>query len=304
MRADEMLERYVREVASQLPVRMRSDVTLELASLLREDLQAKADAAGRAPDDKLALEVLQAFGHPRDIAARYHPRSAIIDPDDTRSFLWAVIIGAAVLVALSLPNALLAPGKSRDLGSILVWWFGAVALIFMVKGWVRRRWPRARRWNPDKHDPDRVSRVGMVALIVLIGVGIAAYAEPQRIFAWVTGGIRLPSSLDWDPGFRSLRLPWLFAVWIGQAVMLAVLAVRGRWNAPLRRAEMVLAVAVVAMLTWYCADGPVMVDHASDQVAKAFMLMIALILLIDIGVKIHRQVGHLSPGRLRSALNG
>jgi hypothetical protein len=298
-----MLERYVREVASQLPVRMRSDVTLELASLLREDLQAKAEAAGRAPDDQLALEVLQAFGHPRDIAARYHPRSAIIDPNDTRSFLWAVLIGSAVLVALSVPDALLAPGKSRDLGSILVWWFGVVALFFTVKGWLLRRWPRARRWSPDRNDPDRVSRVGMIALIVLIGVGIAAYSEPQRLFAWLAGW-HLPSSLDYDPGFRSLRLPWLFAVWIGQAVMLAVLAFRGRWNAPLRRAEMVLAVAVVALLTWFCADGPVMAEHVSDQFAKAFMLMIALILLIEISVKIYRQVGHLSAGKLRSALNG
>ena len=85
MLAEDVLERYVREVAGRLPVRMRTDVSLELASLLRDDLRARAEAAGRPPDEGLATDVIEAYGDPRDVAARYNPRGAIIDPSDTRS---------------------------------------------------------------------------------------------------------------------------------------------------------------------------------------------------------------------------
>src|SRR5262245_27457492 len=160
MRVEELLESYVREVAGQLPVRMRSDVSLELASLLREDLQARAEAAGRAPDEAMVVDVLKAFGPPREVATRYRPTPALIDPSETRNFLMTVIVGSAILVALSVPTAILTPAKHRDVGAALVWWTGLAAAYFVWKGWMRRRNPAKHTWMPGRRDPDRVSRGG------------------------------------------------------------------------------------------------------------------------------------------------
>src|ERR1041385_7697082 len=169
VRAEQVLERYVREVVEQLPVRMRADVALELASLLHEDLWARVDAAGASPrgalveaagsspSEPLAIEVMQAFGHPRDVANRYHQRWAIIDPSDTRNFILTVVIGCAMIVAASVPTALLSPAKPNAVGTFLLWWVGVSTLAFGIKSWARRKWPERHRWTPN--DPDRANRV-------------------------------------------------------------------------------------------------------------------------------------------------
>jgi hypothetical protein len=296
MLAEEVLRRYVREVTGQLPIRMRSDVGLELTTLLREEMQARAEDSDRAPDETLALAVLESYGHPREVAHRYHPRWTIIDPADTRSFILSVIVGFAVLIAMSVPTALLTPAKLADRGLILVVWIGLVTLFFGIRSWARHRWPNQHAWNP-RRDPDRVNRLAMVLLIAVIGITIALFAEPQQIFAWLTGGKQLAASLSYDPAFRSLRLPWLFAVWIVQAVMLAALAVRGRWNPMLRRVSMAANVAFVVLFAWYRADGPVMADPVPNQTVKAFMAMIALLLLIDLGVRLYQGAGRISDAK-------
>jgi hypothetical protein len=291
VRADDVIDRYVKEVAGHLPIKLRADVSMEITSLLRDDLDAKAAAAGRAADPMLASEVVEAYGDPREVANRYHPRWAIIDPVDTRGFFMAVIIGFIVLVVMSVPTALLTPEKVRDYGTILMWWTGLVTAFYAVKSWHRRRWPKKYRWNPNR-DPDRVTRVGLVAIILGIGISIALFAEPQRMFAWLTGGWRLASSFDYDPMFRAGRLPWLFGVWIGHALVLAIVAVRGRWNPLLRRIQLLLTAAIVVLFAWYRADGPVMAESVPNATVKAFMAMIALLLLVDIALRLYRQAGH------------
>jgi len=303
MRVEDMLEQYVREVAGQLPVKMRSDVALELASLLREDLHARAEAAGRAPDEALARDVLQAFGNPYEVAARYHPKGALIDPSDTRNVVMTVVVGGALLLAATIPTALLAPAKLHAPETYLVWWIGAVVLFYACKAWARRRWPKQRGWTPGARDPDRVSRIGIVAIILSIGLSIAIFGAPEQSFAWLTKGRHLTGSLAYDPQFRALRLPWLFGIWAGQAVMLAMIAWRGRWTPALRRVDMVLTASIVVLFLWWRADGPVMVEPVANVTAKAYMAMIATFLVIELAVRIYRQAGQVSADELQATLN-
>jgi hypothetical protein len=301
MRVEEVLERYVREVANQLPIRMRSDVALELASLLREELRAKAETLGVEPDARLAAEVARDFGHPNEVAARYHPRWAIIDPSDTHNFLMAVIVGGAVVFALSAPAALLSTAKARGPEASLLWWIGVVAVFFAFRSWRRWRAPEKFRWRL-KRDPDQVSRMGMIALIVLIGIAMEIYSDPERTFAMLTGNGQLGAWLRYDPVFRAERMPWLFVVWIGQAAMLAVLAIRGRWTPLLRQVEIAISVLTIVLIAWF-RSGAVMADATADQTAKAFMAMIGLFLLIEVAVKIYRRAGQVDPRQLREALS-
>ena len=60
-----------------------------------------------SPDVAQALFLVRGFGHPGEVAARYQPVWAIIDPGDARSFLRVAIIGAGVwrmAVATFLPQ--------------------------------------------------------------------------------------------------------------------------------------------------------------------------------------------------------
>ena len=86
----------------RLPRAQRNDVAFELRALLHEELQGKAEDAGRAVDAAMALEFLRAFGRPADVAARYRPTLTIIDPSDGRRFLFATIVGLALIWSLGL----------------------------------------------------------------------------------------------------------------------------------------------------------------------------------------------------------
>ena len=94
MSATEVIETYIDDTVRLLPRRQRDDVARELRSLLIEELHARARESGRPPDESLALSLVRGYGQPNEVAARYRPPWAIIDPADSTSFMRAAIIGA------------------------------------------------------------------------------------------------------------------------------------------------------------------------------------------------------------------
>lgn len=294
-RVDEMLATYVHRVAAELPIRMRSRVSLELASLLRQDLRASAEAAGRAPDEALALGVITAFGHPREVADRYLPEGA----GGTSSLTLSAILGGVILLAAG--TALLDRGTASGPAAFPLWWLGPAVVLFSLKNWLSQR-------RPDPHWAsggfDRVSRGSMIALVLAIAVSIILFGEGPHIFSWLTGGKPLAASLRFDSGFRSSRMPWLFGVWIGQAIMITVVAIRGSWSLRLQRIHLALGATIVALLAWYHAGGPVMAQPTSDATVKMGIAIIASFLLLDVAVRFYRNAGQVSGARLRAALNG
>ena len=97
MNANDVIESYVTEVALQLPRKQRNDVAFELRALINEELQGKAEESGRSVDAAMAIEFLQAFGRPEEVAARYRPALTIIDPADGHRFLRLTVIGMAII---------------------------------------------------------------------------------------------------------------------------------------------------------------------------------------------------------------
>ena len=119
-----VVEAYVSDVASRLPRARRNDVALELQALLGEELQGKADAAGRAADEAMAIELVHAFGAPDDVADRYRPAGFTIVPA-TRSTKFAAIAfgGVALQWLITLPAALLeTPEPGREFVALGGWW--------------------------------------------------------------------------------------------------------------------------------------------------------------------------------------
>ncbi len=113
MNINDVMESYVRDVARYLPRGKRNDVAFELRALLGDELAAKAQAAGRAPDKAMVMELLKGFGRPAEVAGRYFQRSAVIDPTDTHHFLiWslAAAVTVSVLSKMSLSGAINSSG--------------------------------------------------------------------------------------------------------------------------------------------------------------------------------------------------
>jgi hypothetical protein len=194
MTADQVIESYVRDVAHYLPRAKRDDLAFELRELLRDEMAAKATAAGRAADRDMALELLARFGRPAEAASRYHPRAPLIDPADNHNFLIWVAAGAVVLSA----------GRPSD-GIVPLQWVGVVFVWFAIAAWVRRRRPAGQlHWRPR---PQRLPEVASQPATLLAGVAtlvfpFAMYLAPQEWWEAASLGRSVGSGLVLTEEFR------------------------------------------------------------------------------------------------------
>jgi hypothetical protein len=266
MEPQRIIEIYVEEVVSHVPRRQRKDIAAELRTLISDGLNAKVAAAGRACDEAMTVDFLRSFGRPIEVAARYHEPPTIIDPADSRDFLIAAAIGVAVLWQTTL----------------ILSWLGAMVLFFGLRTWLRRRRPTSSPWNPG--DPDRVSRIRLLARVVVIGLGILCLAAPHWVYAELSGGGLLPARLTYEPEFYRERLPWLLAVAILVALLCLVVSSQGSWRPITRYIDTALTTATVGVLIWFRNDGSIFRSPVVDRTMKfgiewaIFLLMIALVI--------------------------
>jgi hypothetical protein len=299
-----MIESYVEDVARRVPRAERNDVAIELRTLLGEELQARAAAAARAPDEAMAVDLLSRFGRPDEVAELYGPPGlVIIKPAAGRAFAWTALIGVAVQWALTLPAAFArapsVPGGD-PLTLLARWWltWGVGAFWFpgfMVVGavfaaWVGERWPRPATWAPRRViDRDRVNRP-------LLGLGLVAWAAYMVLLALEPALLtRLPqpvaAAFTFDDGFLAWRGPWLFPIWGAQLVLCAAVLVRGRWRRRTRELNALASAALCALLAWFVAAGPIFRAKPTDDLTKALLCAVVLVTLISLGVTLYRQVG-------------
>lgn len=254
MTAGDVIESYVRDVAGYLPRKKRNDVAFELRALLEDELAAKAAAQGRAPDREMVMELLSGFGRPAEAAARYHPRSPLIDPADNHNFIIWAIVGALLFSKLDSQNRF-----------AHLQWIGVVFLCFAFMAWLRRRRPSKRlHWRPRRGPyPEVVSR----PLLILPGLAtlvfpFAQYLAPQtwwKIATFGTGdasGLALTDAFlqSWQRGATLAALALVIA-------MYAVAAVQGGWRQGSRCTLMTANLVVGGMLGAHAAPMVTLIER-------------------------------------------
>lgn len=314
MNANEVIESYVTDVAARLPRKQRNDVAFELRLLLKEELQAKADAAGRDADGAMAIDLLRDFGRPADVAARYRPTLTIIDPADGHRFLQAAVIGLAVIWCMGLLAHLRDPIQSGwDVLSLLgqwwggtvipsLWWPGVLVVGFGIASWARRRWPRTAEWKPRTADSIHGGRATMALGLCGMLFGLYVIVDPRWVLDFFWHGQAAPAAyeaLTYTDAFLRRQGPVLFAL-IALNIPLAIaMIMSGRRSAIMQRIEMGLSLLTCAATIWTIADGPIFMSPNSDQTAKLFMTLIAALALIDTGRKLYRRVKPTPDGQIQ-----
>lgn len=305
MNANDVIEAYVTDVAVQLPRKLRNDVALELRELLNEQLQGKAEDAGRAADAALATELVQAFGHPDVVAARYRPALTIIDPADGQGFLRWTVVGVAVIWVLGLLDCILHPTapNSGALGVAGQWWFsvaipslwwpGMLVVGFALAARSRRRRPQGATWQP--RDPDALQGGRATKALALVGVvcGVLLLMFPHWILDFFWGGRAAPAAyqaLTYSETFLQLQAPLLLGLLLLNIPIFLAVIVKGHWTETMRRIETALSVVLCAAMAWTIFDGPIFLTTASDQTAKFCLAMILLAILVGAAIQRHRGV--------------
>lgn len=305
MNASEILTCYVADVARELPRRMRNDVAFELQALLQEELAAKAEDTGRAPDAALAMELLQAFGAPSEVAQRYQPALTLIDPVDGPRFLRATWIGLGVIWGLGLLAQFRTPSPSGwDLLRILQGWWGGVVLPsfwwpgvlvagFGLAAWARRRWPRESAWKPRAEDRLAAGRVAQAFGLLGILAGVWVLSAPGDRLMQLSQGAMHPAVREifaYTDAFRTQLLPWLLLV-LGLHLPLGLAAlVQGRRSALVRGLSVGVDALAAAVMLLALARGPVFQAQPPDRAFRAALLATLVYFAVHYGLRLLRQV--------------
>lgn len=290
-RIDALIDAYVGDVVKRLPGRQRNDVGFELKALLRDELRGRAGDAGRLPDEAMTLDLLRGFGHPDEVAARYHPPGVpIIPPQHTRAFAWATGIGIAVQWAATLPmvagSGLYNWGgawwTSYGLGAF--WWPGFLVTTMMIAAFVRRRWPAATEtWSPRTIDRDHVNRPLFAVGLAMSLLGVALWVTLAWWAITNAGKNVIADVFQFDAVFLALRAPVVLIYWGVAISLMVIVIVEGRWRSLTRRLNLGLMFACAAMLGWIALAGPVFVQPRADETTRGILALMAILLALQGG---------------------
>jgi len=298
MSPEDILEAYVNDVAKRLPRSKRNDVALELRALLREELQDRAESAGRPADEAMALELARSFGAPEDVAERYRtPSFVVIAPTQTNAFAALAFGGVAVQWLATIPHVVsLESGRvlttlgawwlSYGLGAL--WWPGFMVIAAIIGGWIRHTWPPgANTWRPRAADTDAINRP-----LWALGAAAAACGFVALFGAfWAIANIApapVRAAFEFTPGFLPISGALAALLWGAGAVVFAMVYNEGRWRPLTRWLGLASNLAWVALLTWFIAGPPIFRDAGANGVADGALALVVFFLLIDIGVTLHR----------------
>ena len=300
--ADEWIDRYVNEVGRRLPTNQRTDVEREIRSLIEDEVAGRLEGpeikdAPRTDRETAALAVLQQFGSPEEMAARYYAPRYLIGP--AMFPIYRIVLGivlAATLFANLLGLAVAAGTQSAppladtmaDLFGSIIQGFGMCTLIFMGLerfGVGIKSKPEA--WDPRKlppvKDPQRISVVETAADIALTAVVlILANFYLNR----GTGAVLINGEWQAIPLFSPEVLqyiPWLTAVWLADILVNIVLLVRGRWETGTRVATMITAAANGFVFYRMIVGGQIAAWPPLEPAFKVTAAIIFAVSLIEVG---------------------
>ena len=308
MTAQEWIHRYVAQVGSLLPTKDRVDVELEIRSLIQDELEARMQ--GRPADEQTALVVIQQFGSPQQIAARYGAQQHLIGPRLYPTFLTVLGIVLAVSIAIYSFGVVIdvgARGAQPDLGEILGGFFntifqaaGILVLVFaLIERFAGHELAKAKEsWDarslPSAEESDRVKWGETIANIAFTLVAIVVFNfyldDLGRFYAQGSGWVSVPIFAQ-----EFLRfVPWFTAIWVADALLSLVVLARGTWQPLTRLLQIMVKAASLVILIMLVLDGSVLAFPPAEigmKVVLAIAIAATIVEILKMGWRL------LSPGR-------
>jgi hypothetical protein len=292
----ELIRRYVYAVGQFLPDATRKEVQTELLDLLQSELEDRASATGRTPDELMAMDVLREFGDPAEVASRYAPRPRYLIgprlyPAFIRTLKTIAILSAALFSAILIFGLPASPLRLSDAYGFPQVWRAAMGALGMawnyawIAFWVfvviervvyaeQIKLPSAepRPWDPHTLPP--LPNSGTFAISQEVSELVSC------VFALYVANAYLPLL---PAGFNA-HLPLLNVCWIAAFLLHAIVLLKGRWSRALRWAELGAGALLGFASAWVIASNPLpsfghLKSAGSEPIAIA-VLSEGLVLLI------------------------
>jgi hypothetical protein len=293
----QLIDGYIDEVCANLPRKKRTDIAVEIRSLILDALEDRAQ--DNDLDEMMVLDVLRELGSPVEMAFSYYPHNYVIGPRMYAPF-WLTVRGALIItVIIFLTGTLFGLQRATHspltiLGNLLANFsnsalqtFAVIVLVFMVlertipdqdwtlqlKAWgavaripffrnIFGRTTVAGTWDPTvlvtTPKSERVKRGEEIfGMAVVILLAILFNFFPHKVGPY---GI-ISDSGSW---FIPLLAPtfgvylfWWNLYWLLALGLSFVLLARGRWSTLLRWVELGLMIFSGTLVYWMLKGPPV-----------------------------------------------
>lgn len=309
MNAQEWIDRYVNAVGSALPVRERGDVEAEIRSLIQDELEARDVTNLEDADEATVLAVLEQFGRPEALAARYHAPRSLIGPALYPTFRIVTTIVLLVLTGVWVFGIAVNVGMGRGMldnplatvGGLvggLFQTFGTLVFVFALietfsHGKIEAE-AKEEAWNPRSLPKVETSeRVKVGELVVGIGFNLVAIVIFNAYPEWISAISVTDGQVTVTPllseNFMTF-VPWLTLMWSLTIALNAYVLAQGQWRPLTRWLQIGLSLFGLAILGWMLVDGPLLAWTALEPVARLVVAIVFAVTAIDAVVQVYRQV--------------
>ena len=277
-----LLERYLHAVHGHLPVKERDDIIAELGDDIRAQLEDRAAQLGRALTEDEEAELLQPYGRPLLLAARYWPRRYLIGPS-VFPFYWttlklsiavALVVHVAIVVGFAVAGRPLLEAAESLLSfptgpalTIFVWVTIGFAIVDLALGrvkvgdkWDPRKLPRVTAPTP------RASRLEVGFELVIGTLFVLWWTTLPRSAGLMVGPVDAYLSLA--PSWSGFYLPVLVIALVS-LVAKSVTLVRPDWTTFRFAAGLVTTAAGLAVLVVLLRAGDLIVPAVAGAEAEA-----------------------------------
>lgn len=306
--ARDVIETYAADIAARLPMSQRVDVARELLTLLNDELHARAEAQGRAPDEAMARAVTAAFGDPAIVAAGYRPPGLlIIPPEKASNFLTTAISGVLLQWALGaaaavtrvndgLPTIAAIQGWFFSWGLGAFWWPGFIVMCAAIVAWRKARNPRTSSGSDTglqlKGDKTMTAltlkRIGAAALLPFALFFTVFYIEPD----WFVGRIAPWMNTQWityTDEFRAERLWAMITYMSANVILLGFFVFDGFESRDSRRYSLAVSAAGFVVLMWCAVAGPALLSAEADKAFRFILFVLSFVELYSLWRRASRE---------------
>ncbi|MDX9864143.1 MAG: hypothetical protein RBT34_04990 [Anaerolineaceae bacterium] len=297
-----LIDSYVEEVGSQLPLRQRGDIQTEIRSLLEDTLEDRLRETGGEADVEMVAVLLEEFGSPYKMAVQYAPDRYLVGPKLFSLFLLVLKIVLTVLIILGLiglgiaasqaesfANGLRIVGRNMlEMVNGMLMTFAWIVIAFAI---LERVLPESEKddqdWDPRKMervpDQDKIKRVEVMIGMVFATIGVIIFNFfPQLVRGVSFSGGQVQTFQLLDANFLRF-IPWLTTLWSLEILFSIVLLWRRVWEPATRWIRAGIDVLEMVFLAALIFGGPL---FATSPEALAAWPSKNLVPLAETGLRI------------------
>jgi hypothetical protein len=263
----ELFNQYAIEAGRYLPRRKRKDIQMEIVSLLEDALEDMSETSGQAPDEAMAIEVLQEFGPPITYAEKYRQRDYLVGPAIFPLFKYAFIFAVGLFLIQFVVGLFLTiqGGEFDILGTVDHFFdlgFQTLGILVFTIALIERttpehwlRWPfkeMERTWDPKGLLANKSKQAVRVRDVLVEVIFLSGFAVLLVFFPHFVGvGFNRNGVWSFVPALSesfAIFQIWIVAYLLAKVVFNIVLARRSYWDTEMRWISIGIRVAGFVLL--------------------------------------------------------